>query len=72
LLSDALGGNAKTCLIITGSTQSYNAEETLSTLRFGQRAKKIQNKAVVNQVHTSCILSEVGISSMLGTTCILF
>jgi kinesin family protein 5 len=44
-----LGGNAKTCLIITGSTQSYNAEETLSTLRFGQRAKKIQNKAVVNQ-----------------------
>ena len=48
LLSDALGGNAKTCLIVTASTMSYNIEETISTLRFGQRAKSIKNKAVIN------------------------
>lgn len=48
LLSDALGGNAKTCLIVTASAMSYNIEETISTLRFGQRAKTIKNKAVIN------------------------
>mmetsp|Transcript_39415 Transcript_39415/g.66074 ORF Transcript_39415/g.66074 Transcript_39415/m.66074 type:complete len:870 (+) Transcript_39415:176-2785(+) len=49
LLSDSLGGNSKTCLIITGSVASYNAEETLSTLRFGKRAKMIKNKPKVNE-----------------------
>ena len=28
---------------------SYNSSETLSTLRFGHRAKNIQNKAVINE-----------------------
>jgi hypothetical protein len=36
-------------VLVAGSGQSYNAEETLSTCRFGARAKRIQNKAVVNQ-----------------------
>lgn len=49
LLSDSLGGNSKTCLVITGSPCDYNAEETLSTLRFGARAKTIKNRAVVNE-----------------------
>jgi len=49
LLSDSLGGNSKTCLIITGSPSSDNADETLSTLRFGTRAKSIKNKPIVNQ-----------------------
>ena len=49
LLSDSLGGNSKTCLIITGSPMNTNLEETLSTLRFGTRAKLIKNKATVNQ-----------------------
>ncbi len=36
LLSDALGGNAKTYLIVTTSCMSYNLEETIGSLRFGQ------------------------------------
>ena len=48
LLSDSLGGNSKTSLIITASPMSYNADETLSTLRFGSRAKLIKNKPAVN------------------------
>ncbi|ETO25635.1 hypothetical protein RFI_11502, partial [Reticulomyxa filosa] len=48
LLSDALGGNSKTCLIITASPAEYNEEETLSTLRFGQSAKSIKNRVKVN------------------------
>jgi kinesin family protein 5 len=49
LLSDSLGGNSKTVLVITCSPMSSNAEETLSTLRFGSRAKNIKNKPKVNQ-----------------------
>ena len=49
LLTDSLGGNSKTCLIITASPMSSNVEETLSTLRFGSRAKLIKNKPKMNQ-----------------------
>eukprot|EP00954_Amorphochlora_amoebiformis_P004513 350927-Amorphochlora_amoeboformis.AAC.1 len=49
LLSDSLGGNSKTCLIITGTMAFYNMEETLSTMRFGKRAKQIKNKPKVNE-----------------------
>lgn len=48
-MQESLGGNSKTCLIITCSPSSFNAEETLSTCRFGARAKNIKNKAVVNR-----------------------
>ena len=48
LLEESLGGNSLTVLIITCSMSSYNAAETLSTLRFGSRAKKIKNKPTVN------------------------
>ena len=48
LLSDALGGNSKTCLIVTASPSEYNLEETISAMQFGQRAKKVINKAMVN------------------------
>ena len=44
LLSDSLGGGARTSLIIACSPSSYNAPETVSTLRFGHRAKEIKNK----------------------------
>jgi len=49
ILQDSLGGNAKTALIITCSCSSYNMAETLSTIRFGQRAKNVRNKPRVNQ-----------------------
>ena len=49
LLSDALGGNSKTMLMVTASPSKYNQDESLSTLRFGNRAKSIKNEAKVNQ-----------------------
>ena len=48
LLQESLGGNSLTSLIITCSMSAYNDAETLSTCRFGSRAKQIQNKAVMN------------------------
>jgi len=50
ILQNSLGGNSKTCLVITISPAMYNAAETLSTCRFGMRAKSIKNKAVVNKI----------------------
>ena len=49
ILQNALGGNSKTIMICALSPASMNYEETLSTLRYADRAKKIQNKAVVNE-----------------------
>ena len=49
LLMDALGGNSKTCLIICCAPELEHLPETLSTLRFGERAKKIKNKARINE-----------------------
>ena len=47
ILQNALGGNSKTVMICALSPASINFEETLSTLRYADRAKKIQNKAVI-------------------------
>ena len=52
ILQESLGGNAKTSLIITCSPAKYNLDETLSTLRFGARAKRIKNKAKINREMT--------------------
>nr|CCA28228.1 kinesin family member 3 putative [Albugo laibachii Nc14] len=49
ILQDSLGGNSRTTLIINISSSHSNAAETLSTLRFGNRAKKIKNQAVINE-----------------------
>jgi kinesin family protein 5 len=48
ILQESLGGNSRTTLIINCSPSSYNDAETISTLRFGMRAKNIKNKAKVN------------------------
>jgi kinesin family protein 15 len=49
LLQESLGGNAKLAMICAISPASSCRNETLSTLRFAQRAKAMQNKAVVNE-----------------------
>lgn len=49
ILQESLGGNAKTSLIINLSPSILNDTETLSTLRFGYRAKNIKNKPKVNR-----------------------
>ncbi|KAL0140268.1 kinesin heavy chain [Mucor lusitanicus] len=48
ILQESLGGNSRTTLIINCSPSSYNEAESISTLRFGARAKTIKNKAKVN------------------------
>jgi kinesin family protein 5 len=48
ILKDSLGGNSLTNLILTLSPSEYNDKESLSTLRFGHRAKSIKNKPVIN------------------------
>lgn len=57
VLQESIGGNARTALIINIAPSRYNASESLSTLRFGSRAKKIQNRAIVNEEKTPDELS---------------
>ncbi|KAJ1513394.1 Kinesin-like protein kif3b [Coelomomyces lativittatus] len=49
LLQDSLGGNSKTVMVATISPASYNYEETLSTLRYANRAKNITNQPIINE-----------------------
>ncbi|KAG0565723.1 hypothetical protein KC19_7G010200 [Ceratodon purpureus] len=49
LLQDSLGGNSKTTIIANISPSTCASSETLSTLKFAQRAKFIQNNAVINE-----------------------
>ena len=49
LLKDSLGGNSKTLMICTLNPHMSAIRETLSTLKFAQRAKMIKNKAIVNE-----------------------
>ncbi len=49
MLKGALGGNSKTIMICALSPALINYEETLSTLRYADRAKKIKNMAVINE-----------------------
>lgn len=48
ILQESIGGNSRTSLIINCSPSSFNELETLSTLRFGTRAKSIKNSVHVN------------------------
>uniref|UniRef100_A0A182J8M9 Kinesin motor domain-containing protein n=1 Tax=Anopheles atroparvus TaxID=41427 RepID=A0A182J8M9_ANOAO len=49
LLKDSLGGNSKTIMIAAISPADVNYSETLSTLRYANRAKNIINKPTVNE-----------------------
>ena len=49
ITQDNLGGNSKTVMVATVSPSSDNYEETLSTLRYADRAKRIMNHAVINE-----------------------
>ena len=50
ILQDSLGGNSKTTLIICCAPEARHSSETLSTLRFGERAKRIKNNAKVRSL----------------------
>ena len=57
LLKDSLGGNSKTVMMATFSPAGDNFEESLSTLRYADRAKSIVNHAIVNEVCSGAISS---------------
>ena len=52
LLRDSLGGNSKTTMLCCVSPSEHNFGETLSCLRFAQRAKEIPTHAQVNSEYT--------------------
>eukprot|EP00283_Hemiselmis_rufescens_P005402 CAMPEP_0173429138 /NCGR_PEP_ID=MMETSP1357-20121228/7926_1 /TAXON_ID=77926 /ORGANISM="Hemiselmis rufescens, Strain PCC563" /LENGTH=1106 /DNA_ID=CAMNT_0014393271 /DNA_START=100 /DNA_END=3420 /DNA_ORIENTATION=- len=59
ILQDALGGNAKTIMICALSPADINYEETLSTLRYADRAKQIKNKPKVNLDPTEVLIQQL-------------
>ncbi|KAF9925621.1 kinesin-like protein Klp8 [Linnemannia zychae] len=59
LLKDCLGGNSKTTMIAALSPADVNYDETLSTLRYADQAKRIKNKAVVNEDPNAKLIREL-------------
>ncbi|KAG6465113.1 hypothetical protein O3G_MSEX014941 [Manduca sexta] len=49
LLQDSLGGNSLTLMVACVSPADYNLDETVSTLRYADRARRIRNKPIINQ-----------------------
>lgn len=49
LLKESLGGNSKTVMVASISPAEKDVKETLSTLRYANRAKRIKNKPVLNE-----------------------
>lgn len=65
LLKDSLGGNSKTAMIACISPSDY--DETLSTLRYADQAKRIRLSATINQDHTSAAEKDRQIEEMQAT-----
>jgi hypothetical protein len=65
LLKDSLGGNSKTAMVACISPTDY--EETLSTLRYADQAKRIRTKATVNQDAVSAAERDAKIVEMQET-----
>ncbi|KAK5185609.1 hypothetical protein LTR16_009779, partial [Cryomyces antarcticus] len=59
LLKDSLGGNSLTAMIAAISPADINFEETLSTLRYADSAKRIKNHAVVNEGPNARMIREL-------------
>ncbi|KAG5265780.1 hypothetical protein AALO_G00246300 [Alosa alosa] len=58
LLQDSLGGNSKTVMVATIGPASCNYEETITTLRYANRAKNIKNKPHINEDPKEALLRE--------------
>ncbi|KAK5127735.1 hypothetical protein LTR08_004216 [Meristemomyces frigidus] len=59
LLKDSLGGNSLTAMIAAISPADINFDETLSTLRYADSAKRIKNHAVVNEDPNARMIREL-------------
>ncbi|XP_042399848.1 kinesin-like protein KIN-4A [Zingiber officinale] len=79
LLQDSLGGNSRTVMIACISPADINAEETLNTLKYANRARNIENKPIVNRnpisdeiqrmrQHIESLQAELACSRSVGTT----
>lgn len=58
LLQDSLGGNAKTVMCANIGPADFNYDETISTLRYANRAKNIKNRARVNEDPKDALLRQ--------------
>jgi len=58
LLQDSLGGNTKTVMVANLGPADWNYDETLSTLRYANRAKNIKNKPKINEDPKDAMLRE--------------
>jgi len=58
LLQDSLSGNAKTLLILTLSLSSCHLQESIATLRFGERARKLKTVPKINTELTDASLKK--------------
>ena len=67
MLQDCLGGNCKTYLIATVSPSKSNTEETISTLKFADRAKQVMlltsvnDQKVVDEAYVNKLLKQIGV-----------
>lgn len=59
ILQNALGGNSKTLMICALSPATNNYEETFSTLRYADQAKRIKLHAVVNESEQDKMIREL-------------
>jgi len=59
LLMDSLGGNARTVMIANFGPADYNYDETVTTLRYADRAKQIKNKPKINENPKDAMLREM-------------
>ena len=58
LLQDSLGGNARTVMVANIGPANYNYDETITTLRYANRAKNIKNKPRINEDPKDALLRE--------------
>ncbi|GMH56001.1 hypothetical protein TrRE_jg7295, partial [Triparma retinervis] len=58
ILQDSLGGNTKTLMCANAGPAGYNYDETVSTLRYANRAKNIKNKPKINEDPKDAMLRE--------------
>merc|ERR1712083_477062 len=58
LLQDSLGGNARTIMVANLGPANYNYDETITTLRYANRAKNIKNKPRINEDPKDALLRE--------------
>merc|ERR1712164_26800 len=58
LLEDSLGGNTKTVMVATMGPADYSYDESISTLRYANRAKNIKNKPKINEDPKDALLRE--------------